>query len=72
MKNAKNTKQQAPVMTLADAFESIKAVGRGCPIPAWAGKKVYMGKQAKADWDAHAESEPKAALVTTKGSAVEE
>lgn len=46
------TKSQPPVLTLAQAFESIKAVGRGqAPLPDWAGKKVYIGEDAKSDWE---------------------
>jgi len=43
---------QAPVMTLGQAFKAIQSVGRGeVDLPGWAGKKVYMGKEAKRHWE---------------------
>ncbi len=39
-------------MTLSDVFETLKAVGRGDQVaPKWAGKKVYIGFEAKEYWE---------------------
>ena len=39
-------------MTLSDVFETLKAVGQGDQeAPNWAGKKVYIGKEAKHYWE---------------------
>lgn len=39
-------------MTLSDVFETLKAVGRGDQVAAnWAGKKVYIGFEAKHYWE---------------------
>ncbi len=47
----KNT-NEIPVMTLSDVFETLKAVGRGDQVaPKWAGKKVYIGFEAKEYWE---------------------
>lgn len=44
---------QVPVMSLAEAFKTIQSVGRGeAELPDWAGKKVYVGEEAKRHWEA--------------------
>jgi predicted transcriptional regulator len=41
-----------PVMSLSEAFDTIKAVGRGeAPLPEWAGKRVYIGEAAQRYWE---------------------
>jgi len=46
-----NISNNIPVMTLSGVFETIKAVGRGVQVaPSWAGKKVYIGKDAEHYW----------------------
>lgn len=43
---------QAPVMTLGEAFKAIQSVGRGeADLPDWAGKKAYVGEEAKRHWE---------------------
>ncbi len=52
MEKSINQSSNIPVMTLTDAFEAIKSVGRGeSAPPAWAGKKVYIGEAAKRHWE---------------------
>lgn len=43
---------EPPVMSLSEAFATIKAVARGlAPLPDWAGKRVYIGQAAKDYWE---------------------
>lgn len=53
MKNTSQKNQSPiPVMSMADAFATIKAVARGeAKLPDWAGKKVYIGEAAKKHWE---------------------
>jgi len=53
MNSEKNdTSSNVPVMTLSGVFEALKAVGRGDQVaPKWAGKKVYIGFEAKEYWE---------------------
>ncbi len=47
-----NKQATAPVMSLSEAFDTIKAVGRGeAALPGWAGKRVYIGEAAKQHWE---------------------
>ena len=48
----KNNSKEIPFMTLLDVFETLQAVGRGVQeSPSWAGKKVYVGNNAKTYWE---------------------
>ena len=52
MANMKNISNQIPVVTLNQVLETITAVGLGkAELPAWAGKNVYIGEEAKEYWE---------------------
>jgi len=47
-----NNTNEIPVMTLSEVFKTLVAVSHGDQeAPNWAGKKVYIGNDAKNYWE---------------------